>query len=106
MGVSVMAGSDATHQEELLRSIRNPNPPRTEEIDPQHKVGLVWADFGHIDFRIADNLAVDLQSEKAMSVCAQLLAIRTAHGHWRVARQYRLVHAQHQCGSRRKHREL
>jgi CubicO group peptidase (beta-lactamase class C family) len=33
--------SDATHQEELLRSIRNPNPLRTEEIDPQHEVGLV-----------------------------------------------------------------
>ena len=40
-GVPVMAGSDATHQEELLRSIRNPNPPRTEEIDSQHEVGLV-----------------------------------------------------------------
>jgi hypothetical protein len=36
-----VAGSDATHQEELLRSIRNPNPPRTEEIDSQHEVGLV-----------------------------------------------------------------
>jgi hypothetical protein len=39
--VAVVAGSDATHQEELLRSIRNPNPPRTEEIDAQHEVGLV-----------------------------------------------------------------
>jgi hypothetical protein len=81
--------SDATYQEELLRSIRNPNPPGTEKIDPQHELGIVQADFGHIDFRIADNLAVDLQSEEAMSVCAQLLSVGTTHGHCRIARQDR-----------------
>src|SRR5438105_7686057 len=98
--------SDSTYQEELLRSIRNPNPPRTEKVDPQHEVGIVQADFGHIDFRIADNFAVDLQSEKAMSMCAQLLAVGTAHRHCRVARQYRLPHAQRPCSSRREHGEL
>src|SRR5580704_5697283 len=81
--------SDATYQEELLRSIRNPNPPRTEKIDPQHELGIVQADFGHIDFRIADNLAVD-----------------TTHGHCRIARQDRFAHAQRQCSSRREHGEL
>src|SRR5438067_10407509 len=35
--------SDSTYQEELLRSIRNPNPPRTEKVDPQHEVGIVQA---------------------------------------------------------------
>jgi hypothetical protein len=41
-----------------------------------------------------------------VSVCAQLLAIGTTHRHWRVARQYRFLDAQRQCGSRREHREL
>src|SRR5580704_6967270 len=98
--------SDATYQEELLRSIRNPNPPRTEKIDPQHELGIVQADFGHIDFRIADNLAIDLQSEEAMSVCAQLLSVGTAHRHRRIARQDRFAYAQRQRSSRREHGEL
>src|ERR1700730_7046388 len=106
MGDRAIALSDAPHQEELLLSIRNPNPLRTEKIDPQHEIGIVQVDFGHVDFRIADNLAVDLQSEKAMSVRAQLLAVGTAHHHCRVARQYPFAHTQRQCSSRREHGEL
>src|ERR1700730_16673748 len=106
MGVPAIPLSDATYQEELLRPIRNPNPLRTEKIDPQNEIGIVQADFGHVDFRIADNLAVDLQSEKAMSVRAQLLAVGTAHHHCRVARQYPFAHTQRQRSSRREHGEL
>ena len=30
----------------------NPNPLRTEKIDPQHEIGIVQVDFGHVDFRM------------------------------------------------------
>src|ERR1700730_14828693 len=54
MGDRAIALSDAPHQEELLLSIRNPNPLRTEKIDPQQEIGIVQVDFGHVDFRIAN----------------------------------------------------
>src|SRR5580692_4573301 len=46
-------------QENLLRSVRQPDPPRAEEIDAENEVGVSEADVRNDQRWIADDLSSD-----------------------------------------------
>src|SRR5207237_3033521 len=59
-------------EEDLLYAVRQPDPPRPDDINPQHQVGIAKVEVGYDNFGVADRLSRNLQSGKPMNAPVQL----------------------------------
>src|SRR4029077_7831100 len=64
--------SGAAQQEDFLCAVGQPDPPRSDDVNPQHEVGIAEVEAGYDDFGVADSLSADFQSGKPMDASAQL----------------------------------